>query len=109
MCIYRIYRNLSNKKICNIHFLVFELQKEIDCALQETDIYKKGKKWENVAEYVLNSVEGWKITGKRIRAGAQEIDLSVANISLDDELWQMGAYILIECKNWKKQCGHSTN
>ena len=50
---------------------------------------------------VLNSVEGWKITGKRIRAGAQEIDLSVANISLDDELWQMGAYILIECKNWK--------
>lgn len=74
-------------------------------ALQETDIYKKGKKWENVAEYVLNSVEGWKITGKRIRAGAQEIDLSVANISLDDELWQMGAYILIECKNWKKHVG----
>ena len=77
-------------------FSCFELQKEIDCALQETDIYKKGKKWENVAEYVLNSVEGWKITGKRIRAGAQEIDLSVANISLDDELWQMGAYILID-------------
>ena len=86
-------------------FSCFELQKEIDCALQETDIYKKGKKWENVAEYVLNSVEGWKITGKRIRAGAQEIDLSVANISLDDELWQMGAYILIECKNWKKHVG----
>ena len=37
-------------------FSCFELQKEIDCALQETDIYKKGKKWENVAEYVLNSV-----------------------------------------------------
>ena len=63
--------------------------------MQETDIYKKGKKCgKTVAEYVLNSVEGWKITGKRIRAGAQEIDLSVANISLDDELWQMGAYIL---------------
>lgn len=27
-------------------FSCFELQKEIDCALQETDIYKKGKKWE---------------------------------------------------------------
>mgnify|MGYP000175880043 CR=1 FL=1 len=24
---------------------------------------------------------------------------------LDDELWQMGAYILIECKNWKKHVG----
>lgn len=35
----------------------------------------------------------------------KEIDLSVANISLDDELWQMGAYILIECKNWKKHVG----
>lgn len=24
----------------------------------------------------------------------------MANISLDDELWKLGAYILVECKNW---------
>lgn len=102
MCIYRIYRNLSNKKICNIHFLVLNFRKKLIVRCKKLIFIKK---WENVAEYVLNSVEGWKITGKRIRAGAQEIDLSVANISLDDELWQMGAYILIECKNWKKHVG----
>ena len=96
---------IGTKNLDSIGNHFYRCVQEFYCALQETDIYKKGKKWENVAEYVLNSVEGWKITGKRIRAGAQEIDLSVANISLDDELWQMGAYILIECKNWKKHVG----
>ena len=87
------------------HYVYLVMDEEVGVLKKLYKFDKKGKKWENVAEYVLNSVEGWKITGKRIRAGAQEIDLSVANISLDDELWQMGAYILIECKNWKKHVG----
>ena len=58
--------------------------------------------WEDVAKYVLDSVDGWRVTGRRVRAGSQEIDLSVVNISLDDELWQLGSYILVECKNWKR-------
>ena len=81
-------------------FSSYNLQKMIDQALCETDIYKKGVLWEDIAAYVLNSIAGWKITGRRIRAGTQEIDLSIANISLDNELWQLGAYILVECKNW---------
>lgn len=56
--------------------------------------------WEDVAAYVLAHIAGWKITGRRIRAGAQEIDLSAASLSLDDALWQLGAYVLVECKNW---------
>ena len=28
--------------------------------------------------------------------------MSVANISLDDDLWQLGSYVLVECKNWKR-------
>lgn len=51
---------------------------------------------------MLSNVAGWKITGRRIRTSAQEIDLSIANISLDNALWQLGAYIFVECKNWKK-------
>ena len=77
-----------------------KLYEMIDKALFETDAYSKGVFWEDVAAYVLNNIAGWKITGKRIRAGTQEIDLSIANISLDDELWQLGAYVLVECKNW---------
>ena len=68
--------------------------------MQEKDTHKKGILWEDVSAYVLSSIAGWKITGRRIRTGAHEIDISIANISLDDQLWQLGAYILVECKNW---------
>lgn len=95
--------SLINPTILQSSFSYITLQELVDCALQETDSYKKGMFWEDTAAYVLNNVEGWKITGRRIRAGAQEIDLSVVNISLDNELWQLGAYILVECKNWKKR------
>ena len=92
--------SLVNPTFSHYSFSSCKLQEMIDRALCETDIYTKGVLWEDVAAYVLNRVAGWKITGCRIRAGAQEIDLSIANISLDGELWQLGAYILVECKNW---------
>ncbi len=76
------------------------MKKQIYEAIKENDSYIKGILWENVVAYVLNNVEGLKITGRRIRAGNQEIDISLVNISLDDQLWQLGAYILVECKNW---------
>lgn len=25
------------------------------------------------------------------------------NISMDEELWKMGAFLLVECKNWEKR------
>ena len=25
------------------------------------------------------------------------------NVSLQDDLWQMGAYVLVECKNWRQR------
>ena len=78
------------------------LFERIDRSLNTVDTYKKGVLWEDAAKYVLDHIEGWRVTGRRVRAGSQEIDLSVANISLDDELWQLGSYILVECKNWKK-------
>ncbi len=82
-------------------FVTSDFHSLISNAICERDPYKKGTLWENVATYMLSNVAGWKVTGRRIRAGSQEIDLSVANISLDDELWQLGAYILVECKNWE--------
>ena len=78
------------------------LTEKIDIALKTTDTYEKGVLWENIAEYVIDHIAGWRITGRRVRAGLQEIDLSVANISLDDDLWQLGSYVLVECKNWKR-------
>ena len=82
-------------------FSAKRLHERIDRALNTADTYKKGVLWEDVAKYVLDHIEGWNVTGRRVHAGSQEIDLSVANVSLDDELWQLGSYILVECKNWK--------
>lgn len=43
--------------------------------------------------------------GKRLRTSREEIDLSCCNISLKYEVWNLGALILIECKNWEKKVG----
>ena len=75
-----------------------------DKALKETNVNRKGMFWEDAAAYMLGSIAGWKISGRRVRAGAQEIDLSLVNCSLDDRLWQLGAYILVE---WGKSCRYS--
>ncbi len=67
--------------------------------------YQKGLKWEEAVEYFLEQIDGLRISGRRVRTIAQEIDLSVVNISYDQKLWEMGAYILVECKNWKAKVG----
>lgn len=79
------------------------LHNMVNKAISSENKYEKGVLWEDAAAYMLGSINGWKITGRRIRAGAQEIDISIANVSIDDELWELGAYILIECKNWSKR------
>lgn len=75
---------------------------QVHAAIETKDTYEKGMLWEDVAEYIIKHIPGWRITGRRIRAGSQEIDISVANVSTDDYLWQLGSYILVECKNWKQ-------
>lgn len=83
-----------------ISFSLRAFRAHINQAFTASSSYEKGTLWEAAVEYMLRHIPGWKITGRRIRAGAQEIDISVVNISLQDDLWQLGAYILIECKNW---------
>lgn len=74
---------ISQKKYKST-FSVNNLKKKINEAIKENNSYIKGILWENVVAYVLSNVEGLKVTGKRICAGNQEIDISLANISLDE-------------------------
>ena len=92
--------NCQNEATTN--FSSSEILNQMKIALNTKDTYEKGMLWEDVTKYVLDNIDGWMITGRRVRAGSQEIDLSVANVSLDEELWQLGSYILVECKNWKR-------
>lgn len=80
-------------------FSATHLSELVTSAINAKSAHEKGALWEDVAAYALRSIPEWKITGRRIKAGAQEIDISIASVSLNDTLWKMGAYILVECKN----------
>lgn len=69
------------------------------------DSFQKGVQWEAAAEYFISHIKGLKVSGRRINVGVQEIDLSIVNTSLDSNLWEMGAYLLTECKNWADKVG----
>lgn len=64
---------------------------------------KKGKSLENVIEYLFKNTQEFKVVAKRIRTYREEIDLSCINISNNYLLWELGAFILVECKNWKEK------
>ena len=95
-----LWHLLPHKKI-RPSFSPDALHSMVSNSLRCEDANERGTLWEDTASYMLAAIPEWKITGRRIRAGSQEIDISIANISLDDALWQLGAYILVECKNWR--------
>lgn len=93
--------SLVTHKVTYNDFSCTVLHDIVQKAVRSENTYEKGTLWEDAAAYVLKAIPAWKITGRRIQADAEEIDISVVNISLDDELWQLGAYVLVECKNWR--------
>ena len=70
--------------------------------------YEKGIGLERVAEYLFDTTTSFKVMAKRERTTREEIDLSCCNISYDYDLWNMGAYLNVECKNWNKKVGIKT-
>lgn len=83
----------------------FELSKFRDLLdeAEEGTFYQKGLVWEETAAYMLERIEGIKINGRRMRVDRQEIDLCCVNVSVNEELWKLGALILVECKNWSSK------
>lgn len=69
--------------------------------------FEKGLEFEKAAGYFMAAAEGLRIAGKHVRTEFQEIDLCLVNVSVDQDLWEMGAFLLVECKNWKKPAGIS--
>lgn len=65
--------------------------------------YEKGKRLEDLVQYLFNTVSGLKVTGARLRGERSEIDIFCCNISYDFYLWSLGTLILIECKNRKNK------
>ncbi|NEN87390.1 restriction endonuclease [Paenibacillus elgii] len=81
---------------------------DIWCSLLEklkiiTKPHEKGIILEEIATYFIKSIAGLKITGRRKRGKREEVDIYFCNVSLDARLWELGALIIVECKNHKKK------
>lgn len=100
-----IIQKLINKhlnKECNVKVKEkydFNKLKQMIADLEKDTSYEKGKVMENLAEYFLKTIPNIKITGKRIKTKTEEIDLCFCNASLDENLWNLGALTVVECKN----------
>lgn len=99
---YELINDIEKAVPKEYHFNKTTLNALIDKA-DATKTDEKGAQWENVAEYFVNNIPGLKVVGKRVKTRYQEIDLSVVNVSTSEKLWKFGAYILVECKNWKRK------
>ena len=80
-----------------------EFQKKLNKGKAQKLSYEKGVVWEEAAEYYISCICGLRVSARRKRTESGEIDISVVNISMDEELWKMGAFLLVECKNWEKR------
>jgi CheY-like chemotaxis protein len=93
------------------HDRIFENPSEINFALlefyslakNETNIYKKGEKFEHFVSLVFQSIGFNNVSKRIIDRSLNEVDLIVRNDIEDSFLSKFGKYILIECKNKPKE------
>lgn len=77
-------------------------------SIDDGNNYQRGISLEVVVEYLLKNSMDFKVMAKREKTSREEIDISCCNISDDYELWRMGAFLHVECKNWNKKIGVKT-
>lgn len=91
--------NLSSSSVLDFGYW----QNQLDNLTKATSSYEKGKRLEDLMQYLIGTVPGLKVTDVRAKRGRAEVDIFCCNVSHDSYLWQLGALILIECKNRKKK------
>lgn len=66
---------------------------------------KKGKALEVFAQYVFNQIPGLKVIDTNVRTSTEEVDLLIANESLEPVFNQFGNPLFAECKHREKKTG----
>jgi Restriction endonuclease len=74
----------------------------VDTATTNQD---KGARFETLAIYLFEHLEGVEITDHDIRMASEEIDLVLWNAQREEVLRPWEAVILVECKNWSGAVG----
>ena len=90
------------EKSKNIEFSNKKFREMLD-KIDNGTTYEKGILLEEVAEYFINCIPGLNITKKRAKTETEEMDLICCNVSEEQELWDLGAAMLVECKNWQER------
>jgi len=79
-----------------------ELLANVDAA---TSAHEKGETFEDLAEYLLATLNGVEIVDRDFNTGAEEIDLVVWNAQTEEVLRPWEGVIPVECKNWSTSVG----
>ena len=68
--------------------------------------YEKGKKFEDLVEFIFSSSDFFEIIDKRLNNGDEEIDMIIKN-NVPRSFWTslISPCIFIECKNWSSNIG----
>jgi hypothetical protein len=75
---------------------------QVDAAV---DSHQKGKAFEDLADYLLSTLNGVEVAERDARMEAEEIDLVLWNAQVEDALRPWDGVILVECKNWSGPVG----
>jgi ActR/RegA family two-component response regulator len=71
----------------------------------EHDSNLKGRALEDLIKLLFRATPGFEQVTSRLHNEIEEIDIVVANRSLDPAWTQEGPYLAGECKNWSRPCG----
>ena len=63
---------------------------------------EKGQRFEALASYLFEHMEGVEIAENNARMESEEIDIVLWNAQIEDVLRPWEAVILVECKNWSQ-------
>lgn len=74
-------------------------------AINETNVVKKGEKFEYFFENFMNQQQRFIYIHKHCRSEVGEIDYFYRIELRGHPLWEKYPYLFIECKNWKEKIG----
>lgn len=102
--IYKIVEKYYPKQVMEkdnfIHFSNAKWIKLLHKIENAESSYDKGICLEDLVNYFINCIQGLKVTKRRAKTGTEELDLICCNVSENEQLWELGPVILVECKNW---------
>lgn len=78
------------------------LMANVDAAVTANE---KGKSFEDLAEYILGTLDGIEVVQRDVNMGAEEIDLILWNAQVEAVLKPWEGVIPVECKNWSSAVG----